>query len=170
MVFLPAGAASPGVSPGTCRQKTDASEISLTSASSRSSERSPPERRLWTCSPQTPPPAPGRTEEQSVRGRRRAAGSVPRWPRPPHHLALLLQDDGLPGSLPQPQGFVVRRRHQVVTVGADGQTPDLPMMTLRGRFSPVSRADLDFQQQFFTEGLSFIFPLEQKRPLIQAAA
>lgn len=55
-------------------------------------------------------------------------------PRPPHHLALLLQDDGLPGSLPQPQGLVVGRRHQVVPAGADGQTPDLPMVTLRGRF------------------------------------
>lgn len=47
-----------------------------------------------------------------------------------HHLPLLLQDDGLPGPLPQTQGLVVGRRHDVVAVGADGETPNLPMVAL----------------------------------------
>lgn len=38
----------------------------------------------------------------------------------------------------------MRRRHQVVTVGADGQTPNLPMMTLGGRIGPLAGRDLDF--------------------------
>lgn len=54
---------------------------------------------------------------------------------PAHRLPLLLQDDGLPGPLPQTQGLVVRRRHQVISVGADGQTPDLPMVTLKPKRS-----------------------------------
>lgn len=48
----------------------------------------------------------------------------------PHHLPLLLQDDGLPGPLPQAQGLVMGGGHEVVSTGADGQTPDLPMVTL----------------------------------------
>lgn len=49
---------------------------------------------------------------------------------PAHHLPLLLQDDGLPRPLPQTQGLIVGRRHDVVAVGADGQTPDLAVMAL----------------------------------------
>lgn len=48
-----------------------------------------------------------------------------------HHLLLLLQDDGLPGSLPKPEGLIMRRGDDVVSIGADGQAPDLTMMTLR---------------------------------------
>lgn len=47
-----------------------------------------------------------------------------------HHLPLLLQDDGLPRPLPQAQGLVVGRGHDVVAVGADGQAPNLPVVTL----------------------------------------
>lgn len=47
-----------------------------------------------------------------------------------HHLPFLLQDDGLPGSLPQAQGLVMGWRHNVVAVGADAQTPNLPMVAL----------------------------------------
>lgn len=41
------------------------------------------------------------------------------------------------------------RRHQVVSVGADGQAPDLPMVTLRGR---VSRVSLTGTGSFLLEG------------------
>lgn len=142
MVFLPAGAASPGVSPGTCGQEPtgqnqpDARQRSLarslvrvltTGASPLDTLSSNSASRSW----QT-----GRRVSKS--GKPAACVLRRRWRRPPHHLALLLQDDGLPGPLPQPQGLVVRGRHQVVPAGADGQAPHLPMMTLRGRFGPVS--------------------------------
>lgn len=48
-----------------------------------------------------------------------------------HHLLLLLQNDGLPRSLPQPEGLIMRRGDDVVSIGADSQAPDLTMMTLR---------------------------------------
>lgn len=57
--------------------------------------------------------------------------------RPPHHLPLLVQDDGLPGPIPQSQGFIVGRRHEVVAVRADGQTPNLSMMSLQEQENTV---------------------------------
>lgn len=69
-----------------------------------------------------------------------------------HHLPLLLQDDGLPRPLPQAQGLVVGRRHDVVAVGADGQTPDLAVVTLRGggekpRVSASAKDNVPFASQ-----------------------
>lgn len=57
---------------------------------------------------------------------------LPRRRTGSHHLALLFQDDGLPRPLPQAQGLVVGRGHDVVAIGADGQTPNLSVVTLRG--------------------------------------
>lgn len=138
MVFLPAGAASPGVSPGTCRQKPVRDQRDV---------REQSDIRALTTGTSPLDMLSSNSASRSCRRRRRTVSKTgtrqrpfrPRT-RPPHHLPLLLQDDGLPGSLPQSQGLVVRRRHQVVPVGADGQTPNLPMMTLRGRFSLVSGA------------------------------
>lgn len=52
---------------GYLRTGTHVSEISPAYASGPTSERSPLGCRLWTCSPQTPPLAPDRKEEPSVR-------------------------------------------------------------------------------------------------------
>ena len=51
---------------------------------------------------------------------------------PTHNLTLLVQYDGLAGSIPEPQGLVVGGGNQEVATGTHGQGPDLPMVALRG--------------------------------------
>ena len=48
-----------------------------------------------------------------------------------HHLLLVVEDEHLVRLLPETQRLVVRRRHDVVSVGTDGQTPDLRLVALR---------------------------------------
>lgn len=96
----------------------------------------PPACLLWPGSPQTLLHAPVKTIKRCVdmmmMMKSEASLFVSRGSRCSHHLPLLLQDDGLPRPLPQAQGLVVGRGHDVVAVGADGQTPDLAVVTLQG--------------------------------------
>lgn len=126
-VFFAAGAASPSTSPGTCGVKAG-SELRPGSCKCGGAAAETHHGRVSFSHALLKLRLPLLSVRAHVSESRPASSDPP--PLPPHHFPLLLQDDGLPGPLPQPQGLVMRRRHQVVSVGADGETPDLPMVTL----------------------------------------